>query len=372
MRFAALLLVAISACSNATSVASHPNAAASQRASAPRTQPSQAVTPPNSVSGAYAVVVKDFLEGGATYTVTLVATDGHLAAAATPRKRSRFVQIGNLSTSATTLYYLDGDTDIHYLRPDGRTGLATAVTLAANQVATFSVSPDDKRIAVAVLDFTKYPVGTRLYVEDLVGHANHVELFSSPAVEEWPVGWHGGHLVMALGPNAPPQNEYEGFLRGHGYHVADALTGTRLLDLCPGADSPVPESPGGTVCVVYPNVSVVSWDAATWSAPKDGNSAMWGPLAPGGLLMATRITATPCSGCRSDSGVFLVDARGVAYPQPNLPREAAPEGWIDATHLLLAADLAPNGLSVVDTTTGQVAAVPNATGFFAAALPGGL
>jgi hypothetical protein len=334
--------------------------------------PSAPTTPIATAGETYAVIVTDYLNGGTTYSVSIVATDGHVAASASPRKRTRFVQIGNLSTSSTTLYYLDGDTEVHYLRPDGSTGLATTITLTAGQVAAFAVSPDDRRIAVSVLDFTRYPVGTRLYVEDLSGHANHVELFSSPTVEEWPAGWHNGRLVLALGVNAPPQNAYEGFLRGHGYHVADALAGTRLLSLCDGGDAYVPESPGGEVCVQYPNVSVVSWNGTSWPAPKDGTCSMWGPLSPSGGLMANRITQTPGAGCRSDSGVFLVDANGTAYPQPNLPLEAAPEGWIDAHHLVLAADAPPNALSIVDTTNGAVAPVGGATGFFAAALPGGL
>jgi hypothetical protein len=366
MRFAAVLFLAIAACSPPSPTASHPSLTPTGAAPVTRTE-----VPTPSPERSYAVVVKDFLEGGATYSVSLVATDGHVAATATPRKRSRFVQIGNVSTSLTTLYYLDGDSAIHYLRPDGRTGLVTTLTLAVNQVAAFAVSPDDRRIAVSILDFTRYPVSTRLYVEDVTGHTNHLELFASSTVEEWPVGWHGGRLVMALGLNVPPQNLYEGFMRGRGYHVVDAQTGARLLSLCSGGDGGGPESPAGFVCLRYPNASVISWEGTSWPAPKDGSCAMWGPLSPTGL-MANRITTTPSGGCRGNAALFLIDRNGTAYPQPNLPREAAPLGWIDARHLLLSADSAPNQLSVVDTVTGDVATINGASGFFAAALPGGL
>lgn len=366
MRIMVVLLLAVTACS---STPSSNNAASSSRAAA---SPSIAAPSPAPAPGGYAVIVNHFLEGAEGYTVSLVATDGHLAAMSSARRRSQFVQFTNLSTSATTLYYLDGDADVRYLRPDGSGGLATHVDLGPHQVAAFAVSPDDKRIAVSVLDYTQYPVGTRLFVEDLNGHANHVELFSSKSVLEWPAGWHNDRLVIALGLNARPQNAYEGFERGHGYHIADASTGNRLLSLCDGGDSYVPESSAGTVCVQYPKVSVVSWDGVVSPAPLDGTCAMWGPLSPAGGVMATRITTTPGGGCRSDSGVFLINARGTAYPQPNLPRQAAPEGWIDADHLFLVDDMPPNAPSIVDVKTGLAVSIANAPGFFAASLPGGL
>jgi hypothetical protein len=210
MRFAAALVVLLAACSQSAGVGSPNGSTAS--AARPHASPTPAAS--TGRSGAYAVMVKDFLvEGGPNYTVSIVATDGRVIAGSTVPKRTNGVQIGNLSTSRTTLYYLDGDSDIRFLRPDGEKGIATHITLAAKQVAAFAVSPDDRQIAVSVLDYTRYPVSTRLYVEDLIGGGNHVELFSSPTVLEWPAGWHNGSLVMAVGLNAHPQNAYEGVLR---------------------------------------------------------------------------------------------------------------------------------------------------------------
>jgi hypothetical protein len=319
------------------------------------------------------VVVNNFLtDGGSTYTLSIVAADGHVAAGTTARKRTvPRVQVGNLSTSATTVYYLDGDSEVRYLRPDGSGGLATHIVLPAKHVAAFAVSPDDRRIAVSVLDFTRYPVGTRLYVEDLTGGGNHVELFSSKNVLEWPAGWHNGKLVMALGINAQPQNQYEGFMRGHGYHIADAQTGNRLLSLCDQIDSFVPESPAGTVCVNAPNASVVTWDGASRSTPKDGTCAKWGPLSPSGV-MANRIVKTADGGC-TGGDLFLVRADGSQDARPVATISTA-EGWMDENHLVVVADSPPASSpahSIVDVTTGVE--VPIRTdGFFAAALPGGL
>jgi hypothetical protein len=376
MKLAPLLLVVIAAVACSTTPAARSETASTARVSTPSTAGSPN---PHPTPAAYAVIVKDFLvEGGADYTVALVATDGHTVVQATARKRSHGVQIGNLSTSNTTLYYLDGDSDVHYLRPDGSTGLATHVSLGPNQVAAFAVSPDDLRIAVSVLDFTRYPVGTKLYVEDLSGGGNHVELFSSPTVLEWPAGWHGGRLVVAVGRNAPPQNAYEGFERGSGYHIADAQTGNRLLSLCDGGDSFFPESQAGTVCVKYPNASVVSWDGVVQAVPMAGTCALWGPLSPAGV-MANRTASTPTGGCTGGDNIYLVEVvQNVGYDQN--PRvvasHATPEGWIDSNHLVVMSDPPLSGSSVVDTTRdgvnpGKLSPIA-AQGFFAAALPGAL
>jgi hypothetical protein len=376
MRLVAALLMLTAACSPSPNVSTATPGAA---ASAPRVQGSPASgAPAPPVPGVYAVMVKDFLvEGGPDYSVSLVATDGHVAAAASALKRTTGVQIGNLSTSKTTLYYLDGDKDVRTLRPDGTVGLATHYDFGPHQVVAFAVSPDDRRIAVSVLDFTQYPVSTRLFVEDLIGGGNHVELFSSPTVLEWPAGWHNGALVMAMGINSPPQNSGEWFKRGHGYHVADAKTGNTIRSLCNGADSYIPESPSGTVCVQYPNASVVSWDGSSRSAPMDGACPMWGPLSPDGVI-ANRMSASP-GGCAVPDGAFLLAPDGT-NKNVDLPRQATPIGWIDSTHLVMQADVPPGSPQgflptelVVDITTGVAATIqPRGSGFFAAALPGGL
>lgn len=325
-------------------------------------------------------MVKDFfVQGGATYTVSLVATDGHVVAASTANKRSVRSQIGSLSTSKTTLYYLDGDADIRFLRPDGSKGIATHVALGPKQVAAFAVSPDDRRIAVSILDFTRYPVGTRLYVEDLADGANHVALFSSPMVMEWPAGWHNGALVIAIGANAKPQNGGEWFQRGRGYLVADAQTGDTIQSLCLGADSYIPESPAGTVCHQYPNASVVSWDGATRQVTKAGLCLKSGPLSAAGV-MASRYITTPDGGCTSDSSSYLISADGKEDHSRLLAPGFQPEGWMDSAHLVVVADspryASPDfvaGHAVVDIATGVTSTIqPPGVGFFAAALPGGL
>lgn len=356
MRFAAALLVLVAACTVSPSASQFPSP-----------------TPSSKAPSVYAVMVKDFLDGGPTYTVSLVATDGHVAAGSTVPKRTVRSQIGSLSTSNTTLYYLDGDADIQFLRPEPfAKGSATHVALGPNQVAAFAVSPDDRRIAVSVLDYTRFPVSTRLYVEDLNSGANHIELFSSPTVLEWPAGWHNGALVMAVGINARPQNSGGWFARGSGYQVLNAQTGDRIRSVCDGRDSFVPESPAGTVCSKYPDYFVESWDGASRPLSKEGICGMsWGPLSPSGVIAKS---------CGASGTLRLFTADGKEDPRP-LGEQSLPEGWIDSNHLVVTAygtqyaapgSVAP--VSIVDVKTGAAVTVtsPQGIGFFAAALPGGL
>jgi hypothetical protein len=103
------------------------------------------------------------------------------------------------------VYYLDGDSTLKYLASPGETGMVRDLGVGPNQEAVFAVSPDDRRIAVVILDHLQYPVTTRLYVEDLATGSSHLELFSG-TVLEWPVAWYQGKLVVAVGINAQPQS----------------------------------------------------------------------------------------------------------------------------------------------------------------------
>jgi hypothetical protein len=377
------LVVLASACSQAppasvaTPTASSPPPVAS---AVPSQSPTPAATTLQQPTGSYAVIESGFFDSP-RYTVSLVDTAGHIAATATARTRSTFAQISNLSVSETTLYYLDGDSDVRSLRPDGTTGVVTRIPATPKRVATFAVSPDDRRIAVSILDYTHYPVGTRLYVEDLHGGGNHIELFSSSNVLEWPVGWHKGHIVMALGINEPPQNAGDFFDRGFGYQVVDAQTGRRLLSVCVGFNSLYLETAAGMLCVAYTNAtpgvdvsSVISWDGSSRLVPHAGGCALDGPPSPTGVI-ATVVTGTTEQGCAADESdsIFLVDSDG-KYDRHVVAKGAVPVAWTDANHLVVDAGPFRNtgiDLSIVAVKTQVVAHIAG-DGFFAAALPGGL
>src|SRR5262249_2616204 len=131
------------------------------------------------------------------------------------------------STSDSRLYFLDGDGDVRYVDRDGVRGSAARVAGGPRSQSAFAVSPDDRRIAVAAVDYSSNPPSTRLYGEDVAGGTNHVELPFPVGANVWPVGWHGGELVVAVG-SAPTQsvagNPYGTF---SGYQLIDATTGGR-------------------------------------------------------------------------------------------------------------------------------------------------
>ncbi|TMF30342.1 MAG: hypothetical protein E6I25_03775 [Chloroflexi bacterium] len=256
----------------------------------------------------------------------------------------------NLSASNTRLYFLDGDSTIKFLSRNGTVGAATTISLDASSVAVFSVSPDDRRIAVAVITFP-YPARTRIYVEDLADGGHHVDIFSSSSALEWPAGWHEGHLVIALGINASPQNAGEWFNYGYrGYHVADATTGARLANVCDGFDASAPPVPAGTVCVNYPAYKVSDWNGASRSIIADAGCG-GGALSPDGSLIAE------CQG--NPRTVNLVARNGSTKPTAI---RATPLGWIDRDHLVARVDA---DRSLAQTQVGTA-------GFFAGSIPGGL
>jgi hypothetical protein len=310
------------------------------------------------------IVVKDFLvEGGPTYTVSLVGLDGRVAATATGAKRSRpagiLVQMPNVSASDSRLYYLDGDTRVMFLRPDGTTGAATNLPVDSNSAAVLAVSPDDMRIAVAIITFP-FPARTRIYVENLSGGGNHIELFSSDTVIEWPVGWHQGHLVIAVGINVHPQNAYEGFAYGYnGYHVADATTGTRISTVCDGYTAVEPPVPAGTVCVKNTSYQASDWTGATRSIPADAGCG-GGALSPDGALIAD------CQG--NPRTATLVSRDGSMRPTTYA---GDPQGWIDVNHVVIRSAAVDSSLGILDTRSLGVTP-SQAQGFFAGAIPGGL
>jgi hypothetical protein len=363
-RAAPLLIVLVVSCGSGPGSGSHPSPTASQSASASPSVTSGASpsATPKSAALPLGIVVKDFIiDGGATYTANLVGLDGRVAATAVGRKRSQpagvQVQMPNVSASSTRLYYLDGDSSVMFLKPDGTSGAATTIAVDSKSAAAFAVSPDDSRIAVAVITYP-YPAKTRLYVEDLTGGGHHIDLFSSGSLLEWPVGWDQGHLVIAVGLNVAPQNAFDGFIYGFsGYHVADAATGARVATVCDGYVASVPPVPAGTVCTNYPKVVVSDWSGTTRPAPAD-QGCNGGALSPDGSMIAD------CQGSPAVVTLVVQDGTQIATQYTGTP-----VGWIDNTHLVLSASNAD--LSIVDARAFTKTAI-QAQGFFAGTIPGAL
>lgn len=364
MRWAAVVLASLLlGCGGGPASGSRPTGSTAGGAvvTSPTPNPGSGTSPATSAFP-LGIVVKDFLiDGGPTYSVSLFGIDGRVVASATGAKRSQphtLVQMPNISASNSRLYFLDGDSKVMYLSPEGKTGLATNLPLDPNSAAVFAVSPDDTRIAVAILTFP-YPAKTRIYVEDLAGGGNHVELFTSSTMIEWPVGWHQGHLVIAVGIDSQPQNAWDGYVYGvSGYHVADATTGARLATVCDGYEASTPPVPAGTVCVKFPKYQVSDWSGATRPIPQDQGCG-GGALSPDGALVAD------CQGAPRTATLVARDGtmKTTSYPADEL-------GWMDSTHAIIHLD-ADSSLSVLDIRTTSRTSV-QAHGFFAGAIPGQL
>lgn len=267
-RFLAGLVLLVAACSGSSPSASvSPLASPSSSvAGLPTVSPSQ--VPATSRAGPFAAV-----SGGPW--VGLATMDGRVVAEAnTGLMESWYSDIPEVSISRTRLYYLTtDDSSVHYLQPDGGTGIATKIAFGADDAALFAVSPDDIRIAVSVLNYapgrTSY-LGMRLYVEDLQGGGHHVDIFSSTTAVEFPIGWVNGRLIVAvsnwIGSHA---GSFVNPYAATAYHIADATNGDRVASLCDNTIGPVGWiEPVGTMCSrPSGGPSFLRWDGSAFAAP---------------------------------------------------------------------------------------------------------
>ena len=338
----ALVLVLLTACSTAAA----PRAAVSTPshiAVSPRPSP----TPPRSQ---YLAVVG----GPKLSSVSLVASDGTVVA-------TTAVDLGSIqlntamswtSASRTRLYYLNAGSEVRYLAPDGATGTVTRITLGATEQAGFAVSPDDKRIAVAVFSYTSLPEaaykGMRLYVEDLNGGGNHVDIFSSTTVAEFPIAWTSGRLILALSEprccRTITGNPYD----ASAYHVVDPDTGSRLASLCENSAGPEgPIEPIGAICY-HPNATPAyqRWDGSPFDAPAavPNPSAFLNALSPDGTRVAVG---------QGEGQIWIWGPRGSG---DWLNAAGYVFGWLDQEYIVISNNA--TSLSTIDVvanaTTGRL------------------
>jgi hypothetical protein len=340
-----------------------PSASASASASpsaAPASSPS-----PQPVTGAYGVLYSS--QAASSYTVSIIGVDGKVVASAqasTPPLAScansaAAVTSPPLSSSNSRIYFEDAQGAVHYLGPGGDTGTATTVPApSASRRSMFSVSPDDSRIAVIVDDFNSSGAATRLYVENLNGGGNHLDLFSETGASSlWPVGWHGtNNLVLAKTP-ACTQGGGPFCCGPLELHVVDPATATRRFTLgssssCVIAGTP---SPAGVVCENNGSFSQGTW--LNWTAGTVRTLALNGPafayVSPGGQFVA------------------FVDNRGTSFTigAPTIAGMFACT-WIDDNHILSGGD-AQHQPRVATATTSAMVPVA-AQGDCGGRLPGGL
>lgn len=251
-----------------------------------------------------------------------------------------------VSISLTRVYFLDGDTSIKSLTPDGAVQTVMDVSAPPNTQVVFAVSPDDTRIAVATITLATANVADSfhevMYVEDVGTAANRVDIYSSTTQAEWPLAWHAGKLIVGLGPQ--DIGAYNAPYGAIAYHVVDPSTGRRLaaLDCAQGL-----LSPAGTACVsgFCPTWSTCS-DGTVGKEAYDGSKTMFAlraastpriltafahtaALSPDGTrLAATVLPADP--NAASDDTVLIGDGTF-----STLTSEGATLGWLDDRYVVV-------------------------------------
>jgi hypothetical protein len=359
------VLLLLSACGGGgNNVASHsPAASASPSAGASAAATPSGSPAPRPVTGWFGVLVGS--QAASTYNVSVVAVDGRVAASAeasTPPVTSCGSAAAApyplpVSTSDTRVYFMDAQGVIHFLGPAGDSGRVTTVPApTASRRATFAVSPDDRRIAVVVATYSTTGASTSLYVEDLNGGRNHINLFSETGSRTlWAVGWHGiNNLVVGVvvtctqggGPLCCGIGEL---------HVVDPATATRRFTLGSFSSCPIagPASPAGVVC--QSSNSQATW--LNWTGGTVRSLAINGP---------SRLFVSPKGGF-----VAMVDNTGTSFTigAPSISQMLAC-AWIDDTHVLSGGD-PQHQPRVAEVVSSTIVPVP-ASGDCGGRIPGGL
>jgi hypothetical protein len=287
------------------------------------------------------------------------------------------------STSNDAIYYLNGD-GLMRLKLGGTPVHIRDLPGSSSVRVAFTVSPDDKKIAIATLTFAptssspsptgpKY-LGMKLFVEDLDG-SNHVDIFSSITVAEWPVGWHGSELVIAVGAGPYGYFGYGGSLTPYPYfafdgiHVADSTTGRRTATLCAGLPAVGLGTSKGILCAKASGlgpttITPVAMAFSDWSGKETdlGLSCIYGGLQPAGDDIA----------CDTNSGGFVVSPDGAEQPFPTPSIGPDPYNlvcWVGHDHLLLTSRYVGTVLyDIVARTTQQLDIRADMT---VGAIPGG-
>lgn len=365
-----------------------------QAATSPTPQPSPTAATPR---GPFAVFVGSSPNNKSTYVVNLVGPDGHTVASATAARRSSSMgtPLPEVSTSTTRVYYLDGDSQVRMLTPDGKTVAVTKLEANEHLHAAFAVSPDDSRIAVSIIDYSAAPPRRHLYVSDLNG-LNRSEVSVSGKNYVWPVGWHADKLVLAVGDANPVSQAMPGevhpwcdsstgpctadnaYAATHGFYLVDPKDSNRLValgsDQCKtiglmtragalcwegrapeGRITPTTECrPELTTCL-----RLADWTGTftEWTTL----ATVWiGALSPSGTQMA---------GCCNVNAINLYDARSAGGNVTRLHDAAAPVGWVD-DYTLIYQPFGSQQMRMFGVAS-RVDAPVDAPGIPVALLPGG-
>jgi hypothetical protein len=318
------------------------------------------------------------------YDIGLVSASGRVVARTHGHPRSFIndaLELPYVSASNTRVYYLDGDQQVRWVKPDGTLGNSVTIPGAGPQVhAAFAVSLNDTRMAVSLLDYSVSPVALTLYVQD-IGTGSRAVIFTSTTKYVWPVGWRNGQLVVAyIGPNAVPfkskaimytnrdlisypygPNPYGGI----NVHVISPETAVRSAIVGGGGNSGLLTAAGSAVV----QGGTVDWSGqyGTYADAAYGSISSAASLSPDGHKIVACCWPTPAAA--GQLAVWFPD--GTSKPIQAAGTSGDWEGWFDNTHFVTGFYQRTDGTSsLVDIESGTVIPV-DVHGIVAAMLPGG-
>ena len=288
----AVALITLTACGSTTA------SQVSRTGSPARTQTSTSAPSGNAnrcaSASSYGLLVNDHSQ------LELITPSGCVAATAAMAPTTAHVcpnGMGNVlpppvSASNTRVYYRDGATTIKSVMPGDPPVDETTVPGLPTVISSFSVSPDDRRIAVVVENGTNPSlISLRIYVEDLHGAGHHADIYSTTipsgkgGTTLWPMGWHGSDLVLAVIQACA----FEPLPGPIAWHVANSATAIRKASI--GSANCVLSwwpSPSGVVCAsgASPRHAVIyDWTGAAKVNMQVNDTDIQGGIAPGGLSL---------------------------------------------------------------------------------------
>jgi hypothetical protein len=299
----------------------------------------------------------------------LAGTTGAIVASAqlVPRPFGANFAMPWVSSTNTRAYYLIDGAELDFIASDGTSGAVRRLAVKANQQAGIAVTPDGSRIAVAILTYTLPPPvsgpgmssppkydGMDLYVEDVLDGGHHVEIFASSTAAEFPIGWIGGKLVVAVSTplccQSVPANPYA----ASAYHVVDPANGRRFVSLCGGTAGPEgPVEQAGVMCGRYgAGPTFWRWDGSQFPAPASVPDS-------GGFL-----AALAPDGSRVAIGGDRIRIVG-GGPDDQLAVGGDVFGWLDSSHVVYYPPASPS-LQIIDVGSHTSAEIAGAAVFLAA------
>jgi hypothetical protein len=408
-----ILAILVGACTNAghkpEAVHTPPAAASTPSASLSPTATPVLARPPKPWSKPYVVRISSATEH---YSLEMIDGSGHVkvrtGAITDPVQAMGQKAITSGTTgvpttpfalSKTRLYFLDGGFLLHSIDELGRsTGLIHLAVPGARRIG-FAVSPDDKRIAVGIINYSGVRkdgtgvVANSIFAMDLPRGGNRVDLYKQSikltttyqpeAYLEWPVGWFGSNLIVnvAHAGSFGYAADYSGY-RGRpimlqAIHVASSSTGHRIESLCDEGFVFQPITSAGSVCRIenyQPTGAGTTEEIISWKGTvrllirpsKTGCTYQPGPLSPDGARVALNGFSRGSGGCSVNDAIQFFGAGGV-LTQAGV--DGLPLAWLDPTHLIYSPgtfNTASGTARILNTHTHATKPIDDEPGSFAA------